>query len=350
MKKKILCLLIALVMSVSSFSVMAYAADETDGLETLKEEILQLKEENAQLKKELDEIKKEKPEALSPNIIISAFNFGKGSVSGGKAFNLSYTLKNTSSSIIVQNVIIKVSGGETFTIASGSDTTEVNSIPANGSVSKSVSLIAGVNKDSGTYPVDISISFEYYDNQKKSEGKSDLSIAVPLSQEDKFSVNNIGMGKEVYVEKEQNVTFSLVNTGATALKNVYISVLDTEGKVLANSFYGSVEPSAQMEDGAKLLVTPEKEGENKYTLKVEYEDKLSNKKEYVKEFTVDAKVYENPFEEADDTSADITDEKPSSKKWVYIGSAAGIVAIAVVTTVIVKKKKAKKNNIDNDEL
>ena len=353
MRNKILSMALVLLMLICSFSVTAFAVDPTDP-SVLAEENAKLKDENAQLKKELDELKKEKPASLSPNVIISASSFGKGSVSGGKPFNFSYTLKNTSPSITIENVIVKVGGGEVFTIAAGTDTAEITKIPANGTVSKTISLVAGVSKDSGTYPVNLNISFEYYDNQKKMEGKAELSVAVPLSQEDKFSVNNIGMGKEVFVDREQNVTFTLVNTGATAMKNVYVTVLDDQGKAITSSFYGSVEPSAQAEDASKLLATPTKEGENKYTLKIEYEDKLSNKKVYTKDFVVNAMIYENPYDgmvPSDDGNKADSKEHKSNKKWIYISSAAGVVLVAaIVTVVVVKKKKAKKMDIYNEEL
>ena len=49
-----------------------------------------------------------KATALTPQLIVSSFNYGKTSISGGKQFTLSFNIKNNSPSIKAQNVLIKL--------------------------------------------------------------------------------------------------------------------------------------------------------------------------------------------------------------------------------------------------
>lgn len=340
MKKKVVCILFAAIFLIGGslpvlYGLAAPSASATSGG----------REEYAEQPAGDDRFSDKTSLSLSPNILLGSYDFGGKTVSGNKEFILNYTLTNTSTNITIQNIVVKVSGGDVYTIARGSNSSYIKSIAPNGSAKQSVPLIAGLNAESGNYPVMISVTFEYFDNDQKGAGSADLSVTVPLSQEDRFSFTNLGMGSKVYTDQEQNVTFNLINMGYTSMKNIDISILDSAGKVLTNVFYGAVEPSAQIDDGSKLTLTPDREGEITYTLKMVYEDKFSNKKEYQQNFTVRAEKYVNPYEQNSTLNPDVVQtQTPSS--GMYIGFAvlalAVIIAIIVIITVSVKKKRAKK--------
>ncbi|MEG1437335.1 MAG: hypothetical protein RSC30_07120, partial [Oscillospiraceae bacterium] len=94
--------------------------------------------------------------------------------------------------------------------------------------------------------------------------------------------------------------------------------------------------------------------EKKYILKLNYEDKYATPKEHTQEFTINAKIYKNPYEDENAPVDGETNAKPNgTSKWVIIGCSAVGVAIIAASAVVYKKKKAKKaalNIDDSDEL
>jgi hypothetical protein len=357
MKKKISAVLLACIMICTVFAFQAFAADESssEGEDTTSATSSSSKTDSSSTGKTDSSgtgVKSGSTSSLSPYILLDSYSYGGSSVAGGSDFTFSYRLKNTSSTLTVQNIIIKVSGGEVFSLAGGTDTTYTASIAPGATVTGSVKLNTAINAESGPHPVQIDTSFEYYDQGEKGSGSTTLNAAVNVSQTDRFSVSNVGMGKKVYAKQDQNVTFTLTNTGNTSLKNVYATVTDASGNVLANAFYGSVEASAQTDDAGKLTVNLKNTGEQTLTLKIDYEDKLSNKKEYTEQFTVNAVKYTNPYDVTNDSNTtDVTTDTGSSSKkiviYIVVGAAV-IAAIIIIIKVIKKKKAAKKASLEQE--
>ncbi|MEG2016804.1 MAG: hypothetical protein RR069_06855, partial [Oscillospiraceae bacterium] len=299
MYKKTTCLLLTLILVIGTFTFTAFAAGTNSAPNTSDpaEEIQQLKDQLKDANDQIAKLQAPKSNNLSPNVLIDSFSYGSGAINGSSKFTLKYALKNTSSNITIQNIVVKVSGGENFSLVNSSDSSYITSIAPNGTVQKSIDLSAGLTIESGSYPVNLHITYEYFDNNERANGTSELSIAIPVSQTDKFKFDDVKTAGTAYVDREQNVVFKLVNTGYTVLKNCNISILDSTGKVLATAFYGKVDASSQIDDASKLSITPDKEGETKYILKLNYEDKYATPKEHTQEFTINAKIYKNPYED-----------------------------------------------------
>ena len=107
-----------------------------------------------------------KANALTPQLIVSSFNYGKQSISGGKEFNLSFNIKNNSSSIKAQNVLIKLAGGDSFVVADGTDTISIKSIKPNGTVNVNKKFTCLSSATSGVYPITATVSYECIEGGK----------------------------------------------------------------------------------------------------------------------------------------------------------------------------------------
>ena len=108
-----------------------------------------------------------KASELTPQLIVSSFSYGKKSVSGGKEFTLSFNIKNNSSSIKAQNILIKLAGGDSFVVADGTDTISIKSIKPNATVNVSKKFNCLSTATSGVYPITATVSYEYRRRQAK---------------------------------------------------------------------------------------------------------------------------------------------------------------------------------------
>ena len=291
---------------------------------------------------------------LTPRLVVGSFNYGNKSIRGGKKFTLNFTIKNNSKKIKAKNVIIKLSGGDVFVVADGTDTISVNNINPNSTVTVSKKFNCLNTAQSGVHPITASISYEYIEGGQKQSGTDDLTMSVPVVQPDKVMFTSIDLAdKTINTGDETDCAFSIVNTGKTVLNNGSIKVVDESGTELNSSYIGTIEAGAQYSSNYNLPITMNEPGDYKLTLVFEYENDNADKKKIKQTFKVHVEDYTDPFptDPADTPDDKGDDDSSSSKTKVIIGVVAGVVGAAVIVTIIVKKKKKrnKKGKVDFNE-
>lgn len=292
--------------------------------------------------------------SLTPRLVVGSFNYGNKSIRGGKKFTLNFTIKNNSKRIKAKNVIIKLSGGDVFVVADGTDTISVNNINPNSTVTVSKKFNCLNTAQSGVHPITASISYEYIEGGQKQSGTDDLTMSVPVVQPDKVMFTSIDLAdKTINTGDETDCAFSIVNTGKTVLNNGSIKVVDESGTELNSSYIGTIEAGAQYSSNYNLPITMNEPGDYKLTLVFEYENDNADKKRIKQTFKVHVEDYTDPFptDPADTPDEKGDDDSSNSKTKVIIGVVAGFVGAAVIVTIIVKKKKKrnKKGKVDFNE-
>lgn len=292
--------------------------------------------------------------SLTPRLVVGSFNYGNKSIRGGKKFTLNFTIKNNSKRIKAKNVIIKLSGGDVFVVADGTDTISVNNINPNSTVTVSKKFNCLNTAQSGVHPITASISYEYIEGGQKQSGTDDLTMSVPVVQPDKVMFTSIDLAdKTINTGDETDCAFSIVNTGKTVLNNGSIKVVDESGTELNSSYIGTIEAGAQYSSNYNLPITMNEPGDYKLTLVFEYENDNADKKRIKQTFKVHVEDYTDPFptDPADTPDEKGDDDSSSSKTKVIIGVVAGVVGATVIVTIIVKKKKKrnKKGKVDFNE-
>ena len=292
--------------------------------------------------------------SLTPRLVVGSFNYGNKSIRGGKKFTLNFTIKNNSKRIKAKNVIIKLSGGDVFVVADGTDTISVNNINPNSTVTVSKKFNCLNTAQSGVHPITASISYEYIEGGQKQSGTDDLTMSVPVVQPDKVMFTSIDLAdKTINTGDETDCAFSIVNTGKTVLNNGSIKVVDESGTELNSSYIGTIEAGAQYSSNYNLPITMNEPGDYKLTLVFEYENDNADKKRIKQTFKVHVEDYTDPFptDPADTPDDKGDDDSSSSKTKVIIGVVVGVVGAAVIVTIIVKKKKKhnKKGKVDFNE-
>lgn len=187
---------------------------------------------------------------LSPNIIAESYNVD-GSVAAGDAFKLSVKLKNTSKSLDVQNVLIRIAGGDAFSINNGTDTVYADKIAKSGTYSFTKNMLCSASAEAGAYPVNVSVSYEYFDGGERFSGTSEFSISVKVSKQAESApssdskpaaltpqvlISNFSFGTD-RVRGGENFALSFKvqnNSSSTAVKNVLIKLGGGESFVVAD--------------------------------------------------------------------------------------------------------------------
>ena len=273
-----------------------------------------------------------------PIVILSGYNYGGASIAAGSEADLHFTFTNTSKSLAVENIVLKVTTGANLQLNGSSNTFYFESVPAGGSRSVTLPLKAAPMISGSTQDVGLSFSYEYVDDEQRRERTSEMSISVPLYQPDRLEISEPVAAYVGFVGEETSLTMDYVNKGKTEVSNVEATI---SGDVDSyNSFVrvGNI-PSGKSGTIA-FAVTPMLEGDNKVAITVSYEDANGDVKERVFETTLSAMPME-PFDpgEWDEPMEPI--EEQSHFPWWIVAVVAGAAAIIVIVVVSKKKKKAR---------
>ena len=273
-----------------------------------------------------------------PIIILSGYSYGGASIAAGSEADLHFTFTNTSKSLAVENVVLKVTTGANLQLNGSSNTFYFESVPAGGSKSvvlplKAVPMISGSTQDVG-----LSFSYEYVDDEQRRERTSEMSISVPLYQPDRLELSEPVAAYVGFVGEETSLTMDYVNKGKTEVSNVEATI---SGDVDSyNSFVrvGNI-PSGKSGTIA-FAVTPMLEGDNKAVITVSYEDANGDVKERTFETTLSAMAME-PFDPGEWEEPPYPVEEQSHFPWWIVAVALAVVTIIVGIVMSKKKKKAK---------
>lgn len=270
-----------------------------------------------------------------PNIIISKFSYGDGSVAAGSKFDLSFELLNTGAETDVENMVVTVDGGEGLTINGSSNTFFFDKVKSKASKTVSIPMKAANTLTDGAQNVSVNFKYEYLDHKKRTSASSDIRISIPVYQPDRFEISAPVIPDYITEGEEIAITMNYVNKSKTTISNVEAVV---EGDVQTQN---AIQTIGNLEAGRNgtiaFAVTPMSAGENDFTITVNYEDSNGELKSRVFPVTmqVEAMIPYDPSMDAP-SFEEPTDEGGGFPWW---GIAIIVVAAAVTAVIILKKRK-----------
>lgn len=269
-----------------------------------------------------------------PNLVIQKFSYGEGSVPAGGKFPLAITFQNTGT-VRVENVVVTVDGGESFTMDGSTNTFHYNSLGPGSSQVLEVPMQAVPGSKSGAQSVGVGFKYEYLDGEKRTQTTADIKISVPVYQPDRFQINSPVVPESLTVGEESEVTLAYVNKGKDDISNVEATVegdgVDTPART---QYLGNITAGTSGTIGFAL--TPNTVGETEVVLKISYEDA----DQQVKTRTFPVKFQAEEMVPVDDF-ADVEPEDPSSGiPWLWIGLGGAVLAGGAV--VVILRKKARR--------
>lgn len=298
------------------------------------------------------------PGSSKPQVIIENYTYGEdaASVTGGSTFTLGMTLRNTSSSSAIENIKMVVSSaadettGGVFTPASSSNSFFIARVGAGESFSESIDLTVKADAPPKSYGIDIEISYEAVIDGKRESLTSTERITIPVSQPDRFEVEDAQISSTVYVGDSAYCSVSYVNKGKSAVYNLSIAVEGTGFTTAdANTYVGNVEAGNGDYFETSLNVTEPGTIDGKFV--ITYEDSAGTQTTLERPFT--ATVMEMDWGTPDDMEPmEPVDVEPSMPLWGKILIIAGCVVVAggiVVVVLRIRRKKRKAVPVFDDE-
>lgn len=287
---------------------------------------------------------------LTPHIIVSEYSYGATQVSAGQVIDLNLAFENTSTQYDLDNIVMKITTPEGFSITSSSNTFHFDHLDVGESISKTISMQANPNAEAQSYAISIQFSFQYIANDVRKSGESSESISIPVSQPDRFSVDEIQVPTSLYVGDEYNLSLKFVNKGKTQVYNVTTELRGNMPNSGERNFIGNVASGA--EESADFYITPAESGKLEGEVIISYEDASMNVRQVSRPFSI--QVEEMPtFDPGTDapTIEPQPAEEPSLftlQNIVLFVVAVGVAGATGYMTVL--KIKAKRSEFDDEDL
>ena len=298
------------------------------------------------------------PGSSKPQVIIESYTYGEEgtSVTGGSTFTLSMTLKNTSSSSAIENIKMVVSSaadettGGVFTPASSSNSFFIAKVGAGESFTESIDLTVKADAPPKSYGIDVQIAYEAVIDGKRESLTATERITIPVSQPDRFEVEDAQISSTVYVGDSTYCSVSYVNKGKSAIYNLSIAVEGTGFTTAdANTYVGNVEAGNGDYFETTLNVTEPGTIDGKFI--ITYEDSAGTQTTLERPFT--ATVMEMDWGEPDPMEpTEPVDANPGLPLWGKILIIVGCVVVAggiVVVVLRIRRKKRKAVPVFDDE-
>ncbi len=300
-----------------------------------------------------DEDEEETPiAALKPHLIVDSYSYGEASA--GKDVPVTFTLKNTSVSKTIRNVVLTVKPSGDLRIKSASDTIFVDSIQPGKTITKSMNFFLGAGAQADVQDIAISSTFEYFDieGQNAVAGGDSISISIPTDKVERVRIQKVELPDMLYPGTEEEIAYSVVNAGFSTLYNCEIKVVDEEGTEYAYAYVGSLEPSKAASQ-PYLPIMFDVSGEKNLKFVLTYENEKLQAGEVTRDFTVsvmEMPVYEEPPMEP--FPEEPMPEEPQGMApwllWVIIGG--GVLVAVIVTVVVIKAVKKKRSELDDEDI
>ena len=275
-----------------------------------------------------------KSDTSVPSIVIRDFSYGGASVAAGSKFPLSFTFENTGK-VGIENVVVTVDGGESFTMDGSTNTFYYSSLPAGGRQIQDVPMRTVPTSKSGAQNISVGFKYEYVDGEKRSQASADIKISLPVYQPDRFHINAPTVPESVNVGEETEILLSYVNKGKDDLANLEATVEGEGVSTPARTQYlGNV--TAGTSGNVGFALTPEQEGDIKLVLKISYEN--GDQQVQTREFPITLSAVDVP--PADDYSPDDLPPEDVGFPVVPVATGAGAVVLVLAAVLIIRKKKA----------
>ena len=290
----------------------------------------------------------------TPYIIISKYSYGSEDIVAGNTFDLNVSYQNTSDDIPLENIVMTVNTPEEISIASASNTVFVRKLGAGATLNHTVALQARPSASVGSKSVQIDFTYQYTWNNERKDGKTSESIAIPLTQIDRFALDPITEMSDYALMGEQfYVTISFTNKGKSSTYNISATAKSNLDMLAVPVHYGNLD--AGKNDSVDVMITAHESGEMVGELIVQYEDENNNQKELSMPFTMYIeKPYDpaedpnfNPYPNPGDDMSDLPPERSNAAFALYI-SGGLLIAFALAYYMAKRTKKKESNDFDED--
>ncbi len=290
-----------------------------------------------------------------PKLIIDDYSFNPSMVKAGENFQMRLSFFNTNQSKSVRNIKIYLtsevgsnpaageSSGSVFTPVDSSNTFFIDSIPAKKTVEKNITMFTIPDALAKTH--EITANIEYEDNAGN-EYKVEELIGVPVVQQSRLEVGEVGVQGEGFIGEPTPVSVEFYNTGKVTLYNLMVKLegdFDTENP---QHYVGNFESGkSDYFDSTLIAFEP---GLTQGTILFTYEDSTGEMQEFRKTFELN--VMDMPPMDEYDPDMDFMPEEENGSifksPWFWIPVIIVLIIAGVLFGRHRKKKRDKELTLD----
>lgn len=296
----------------------------------------------------------------TPYLLLQEYSTGSGQVAAGSEFNLSFTCRNTSQQIDLENIIVKVAPGEGLQVVDSTNVFYLPIVNKNDTFDKEVRIAALTNAEAGSHPIDITFTYEYVMGGVRQKGEMTQQISVETIQPDRFSVDPVSDLLESSVGEEIYITSKYVNKSRGDIYNLSATLVGDFNGAGQVEHVGNV--AAGVSGEIEFSFTPDTAGTLAGEIAYTYEDAAGSVRSVSVPFSTT--ILEAPADDMmtgmdmnfDETVEPEVPEQsfwdklkdPNSwQMWAAVGGVCLVVVIIIVT--VIKRKKAAAEFEDDDE-
>lgn len=296
----------------------------------------------------------------TPYLLLQEYSTGSGQVAAGSEFNLSFTCRNTSQQIDLENIIVKVAPGEGLQVVDSTNVFYLPIINKNDTFDKEVRIAVLTNAEAGSHPIDITFTYEYVMGGVRQKGEMTQQISVETIQPDRFSVDPVSDLLESSVGEEIYITSKYVNKSRGDIYNLSATLVGDFNGAGQVEHVGNV--AAGVSGEIEFSFTPDTAGTLAGEIAYTYEDAAGSVRSVSVPFSTT--ILEAPADDMmtgmdmnfDETVEPEVPEQsfwdklkdPNSwQMWAAVGGVCLVVVIIIVT--VIKRKKAAAEFEDDDE-
>lgn len=273
----------------------------------------------------------------APVILVEKSVVSTGTAKAGEDFDVTVTLKNTSKTKSVQNMVASITvPSADFELKNNSNTIFIDKLGAEKTTDLSLTFHVGKSTVDGNYPIEVALS---YDDSKANTLSSAGTFVVTVEQPLNVKLTMPAIAADLTAGDTVPLSFQVMNLGRSTVYNVRCDVTGDGLVQTKTAFVGNMESGNDGEGDSNIFISP-MEGENQYgkttgTVTLTYEDAFGN--EHSQEFTFDTSI----SKKQDDSSKDGGTEKRAMQWWVSIAVISAIIVFAVVSSVSYRMGKKK---------
>lgn len=295
----------------------------------------------------------------TPSIIVDSFDYGGENIQAASNFDVQLNIKNTSDKLPIDNIVMKVTVPEAFTL-NGSTNTFYFDKMEHGAIQQCVlNLSAKPNAEPISHAIKISFSYETVIMKERKQYTAEQEISIPVGQLTRFGIGKVEVPSEIIPGEEADLSISLINRGKTEVYNVAVEITGNIKQPGQQQFIGNLEGGKQAT--AEFIVDALEGGPVGGELIITYEDANMNVKELRANWSGEALATDmemGEFPPDMDAGMDMPppDEAAASQPWylmmpVWGWVVAGIVLViggAFTIKVIIANHKKKLEGNDED--
>lgn len=276
-----------------------------------------------------------------PRVLVSEYKVSKTPVMAGEDFSVTVTLKNTSPTQAVQNILVTVScTSANLVLKNDTSTIFLGDLEAGGTTE--LELKYGTDRETPAQRYDISLAMDF-DNENAISMTSAGSVTVAVAQPVEVELAPFTMPDEINAGETAQLSFQVMNLGRTQIYNARVEV-DVPGLFPNGSaFIGNMEPGTSSIQTLNVFAGM-KEGDERYgytygVVRLIYED--ADGEEYTEETGATTRIKELviPTKDPQAEQAAAEQERSRQLQWqAFIG--LGGLAILVLALILGLRKKS----------